>query len=164
MVHLVFLSLVILNDLSTNQSASFCGTHPIGVSLLRWSLIPYKKSVSASDSVLLKPTDMSEFLEDPSVLTKDKLKSALLAHNVVLPNGDQRKDVYVQLYLKNLTAQNKKSSGSPDVFSSDEDLPPAPVISNRSRSGRVGLEKLALFFWLLTCFACKMHQIELMVY
>lgn len=104
---------------------------------------------------------MSEFLEDPSVLTKDKLKSALLAHNVVLPNGDQRKDVYVQLYLKNLTAQNKKSSGSPDVFSSDEDLPPAPVISNRSRSGRVGLEKLALF-WLLTCFACKMHQIELM--
>ncbi|XP_056091739.1 thymopoietin a isoform X2 [Rhinichthys klamathensis goyatoka] len=84
---------------------------------------------------------MSEFLEDPSVLTKDKLKSALLAHNVALPNGDQRKDVYVQLYLKNLTAQNKKSSGSPDVFSSDEDLPPAPVISNRSRSGRKATRK-----------------------
>ncbi|KAG1953390.1 lamina-associated [Pimephales promelas] len=84
---------------------------------------------------------MSEFLEDPSVLTKDKLKSALLAHNVALPNGDQRKDVYVQLYLKYLTAQNKKSSGSPDVFSSDEDLPPAPVISNRSRSGRKATRK-----------------------
>ncbi|KAK7149657.1 hypothetical protein R3I94_009081 [Phoxinus phoxinus] len=84
---------------------------------------------------------MSEFLEDPSVLTKDKLKSALLAHNVALPNGDQRKDVYVQLYLKNLTAQNKKSSDSPDVFSSDEDLPPAPVISNRSRSGRKATRK-----------------------
>ncbi|KAL0196003.1 hypothetical protein M9458_009575, partial [Cirrhinus mrigala] len=79
---------------------------------------------------------MSEFLEDPSVLTKDKLKSALLANNVALPNGEQRKDVYVQLYLKNLTAQNKKSSGAPDVFSSDEELPPAPVVSNRSRSGR----------------------------
>ncbi|XP_067283735.1 thymopoietin a isoform X2 [Pseudorasbora parva] len=84
---------------------------------------------------------MSEFLEDPSVLTKDKLKSALLAHNVALPNGDQRKDVYVQLYLKNLTAQNKKSSGSPDVFSSDEELAPAPVISNRSRSGRKATRK-----------------------
>uniref|UniRef100_A0A671QWA4 Lamina-associated polypeptide 2-like n=1 Tax=Sinocyclocheilus anshuiensis TaxID=1608454 RepID=A0A671QWA4_9TELE len=84
---------------------------------------------------------MSEFLADPSVLTKDKLKSALLAHNVALPNGDQKKDVYVQLYLKNLTAQNKKSSGSPDVFSSDEELPPAPVVSNRSRSGRKATRK-----------------------
>lgn len=80
---------------------------------------------------------MSDFLEDPSVLTKDRLKSALLANNVVLPNGDQRKDVYVQLYLKNLTAQNKKRTESPDVFSSDEELPPAPVVSNKSRSGRV---------------------------
>ncbi|XP_051546659.1 lamina-associated polypeptide 2, isoforms beta/gamma-like isoform X2 [Myxocyprinus asiaticus] len=84
---------------------------------------------------------MSEFLDDPSVLTKDKLKSALMAHNVVLPNGDQRKDVFVQLYLKNLTAQNKKSSGSPDVFSSDEELPPTPVISNKSRSGRKATRK-----------------------
>ncbi|XP_016134114.1 lamina-associated polypeptide 2-like isoform X3 [Sinocyclocheilus grahami] len=84
---------------------------------------------------------MSEFLEDPSVLTKDKLKSALLAHNVALPNGEHKKDVYIQLYLKNLTAQNKKSSGSPDVFSSDEELPPAPVLSNRSRSGRKATRK-----------------------
>uniref|UniRef100_A0A9J8B3F1 Thymopoietin a n=1 Tax=Cyprinus carpio carpio TaxID=630221 RepID=A0A9J8B3F1_CYPCA len=85
---------------------------------------------------------MSDFLEDPSVLTKDKLKSALLAHNVALPNGEQKKDVYVQLYLKNLTAQNKKSSGSPDVFSSDEELPPAPVlVSNSSRSGRKATRK-----------------------
>lgn len=80
---------------------------------------------------------MSDFLEDPSVLTKDRLKSALLANNVALPNGDQRKDVYVQLYLRNLTAQNKKSTDSPDVFSSDEELSAAPVVSNKSRSGRV---------------------------
>ncbi|XP_030636343.1 thymopoietin a [Chanos chanos] len=82
---------------------------------------------------------MSEFLEDPSVLTKDKLKSALQANNVPLPNGDQRKDVYVQLYLKNLTAQNKKNP-SPDAFSSDEELP-APVVSNKSRSGRKATKK-----------------------
>lgn len=84
---------------------------------------------------------MSEFLEDPSVLTKERLKSALQAHNVALPNGDQRKDVYVQLYLKYLTAQNKKSGGSQDVFSSDEELPPAPVVSNKSRSGRKATRK-----------------------
>ncbi|XP_048124425.1 thymopoietin a isoform X4 [Alosa alosa] len=83
---------------------------------------------------------MSEFLDDPSVLTKEKLKSALLANNVSLPNGEQKKDVYVQLYLKNLTAQNKKKSAPPEAFSSDEELP-APVVSNRSRSGRKATRK-----------------------
>ncbi|XP_063073623.1 thymopoietin a isoform X2 [Engraulis encrasicolus] len=85
---------------------------------------------------------MSEFLEDPSVLTKDKLKSVLLANNVSLPNSEQRKDVYVQLYLKNLTAQNKKKSAPPpEPFSSDDELP-APVVSNRSsRSGRKATKK-----------------------
>ncbi|KAJ8261979.1 hypothetical protein GJAV_G00160690 [Gymnothorax javanicus] len=82
---------------------------------------------------------MSEFLEDPSVLTKDKLKSELLANNVSLPSGEHRKDVYVQLYLKTLTVQNKKKS-SPDTFSSDEELPP-PVVSNKSRSGRKATRK-----------------------
>lgn len=77
---------------------------------------------------------MPEYLEDPSVLTKDKLKSELLANNVSLPTGDQRKDVYVQLYLKNLTVQNKISST--DAFSSDEEFP-VPVVLNKSRSGRV---------------------------
>ena len=79
---------------------------------------------------------MSGFLEDPSVLTKEKLKSELLAHNVQLPSGDQRKDVYVQLYLKTLTLQNQEKSQVTDTFSSDEDLPP-PVVTNASRSGRV---------------------------
>ncbi|XP_061769160.1 thymopoietin a isoform X6 [Nerophis ophidion] len=76
-----------------------------------------------------------QFVDDPSVLTKDKLKSELLAHNVELPSGNQAKDVYVQLYLKNLTAQNKKhvAAITSDAFSSDEELPP-PVVSNRSRS------------------------------
>ncbi|KAM4569815.1 thymopoietin a isoform 1-T2 [Odontesthes bonariensis] len=87
--------------------------------------------------------DMPEYLDDPSVLTKDKLKSELLAHNVELPSGNPTKDVYVQLYLKNLTAQNKKhvTATTLDAFSSDEELPP-PVVSNRSRSsGRKATRK-----------------------
>uniref|UniRef100_A0A3B5MU34 Thymopoietin b n=1 Tax=Xiphophorus couchianus TaxID=32473 RepID=A0A3B5MU34_9TELE len=83
---------------------------------------------------------MAEFLEDPSVLTKDKLKNELTAHNVPLPSGDQKKEVYVQLYLKNLTIQNNKNSPPLDTFSSDEELP-TPVVSNRSRSGRKATKK-----------------------
>ncbi|KAI1882213.1 hypothetical protein AGOR_G00248370 [Albula goreensis] len=83
---------------------------------------------------------MSEFLEDPSVLTKDKLKSELLANNVPLPSGEHKKDVYVQLYLKTLTAQNKGKAEVTDTFSSDEDLPPPPV-TNKSRSGRKATRK-----------------------
>ncbi|XP_061618191.1 thymopoietin a isoform X2 [Phyllopteryx taeniolatus] len=78
---------------------------------------------------------MPEYMDDPSQLTKDKLKSELLAHNVELPSGNHNKDVYVQLYLENLTAQNKKrvAATTLDAFSSDEELPP-PVVSSRSRS------------------------------
>ncbi|XP_060051572.1 thymopoietin isoform X3 [Erinaceus europaeus] len=63
---------------------------------------------------------MPEFLEDPSVLTKDKLKSELVANSVALPAGEQRKDVYVQLYLRHLTPRNR-----PD-FSSDDERDPTP--------------------------------------
>lgn len=86
---------------------------------------------------------MPEYLDDPSVLTKDKLKSELLAHNVELPSGNPTKDVYVQLYLKNLTAHNQKhvTATALDVFSSDEELPP-PVVSSKSRSsGRKATRK-----------------------
>ncbi|XP_060745562.1 thymopoietin a isoform X4 [Tachysurus vachellii] len=74
---------------------------------------------------------MAEFLTDPSVLTKDKLKSALVANNVSLPNGEQKKGVYVELYLKKLTSQNKTNT---EVFSSDEEPPAA-------RSGRKATRK-----------------------
>ncbi|XP_056133817.1 thymopoietin a [Lampris incognitus] len=85
---------------------------------------------------------MAEYLDDPSVLTKDKLKNELVANNVELPGGNPTKDVYVQLYLKNLTVQNKKNAtASLDAFSSDEELTP-PVVSNRSRSsGRKATRK-----------------------
>ncbi|XP_049616578.1 thymopoietin a isoform X6 [Syngnathus scovelli] len=78
---------------------------------------------------------MPGYMDDPSQLTKDKLKSELMAHNVELPTGNHNKDVYVQLYLENLTAQNKKhvAAATLDAFSSDEELPP-PVVSRRSRS------------------------------
>lgn len=36
---------------------------------------------------------MPEFLEDPSVLRKENLKSELVAYNVTLPAGEPRKDV-----------------------------------------------------------------------
>ncbi|KAM6986224.1 thymopoietin a [Aplochiton taeniatus] len=80
---------------------------------------------------------MPEFHDDPSVLTKDKLKSELLAHNVELPSGEQKKDIYVQLYLKNLTVQNKKTNL--EAFSSDEEL--APILTNKTRSGRKATKK-----------------------
>ncbi|XP_069346366.1 thymopoietin isoform X4 [Eulemur rufifrons] len=86
---------------------------------------------------------MPEFLEDPSILTKDKLKSELVANNVTLPAGEQRKDVYVQLYLQHLTARNRpplaagaNSKGPPD-FSSDEEREPTPVLgSGAAAAGR----------------------------
>ncbi|XP_042570944.1 lamina-associated polypeptide 2, isoforms beta/gamma-like isoform X1 [Cyprinus carpio] len=85
---------------------------------------------------------MAQFLEDPALLTKEKLKSELLANNVPLPSADSKKDVYVQLYLKNLTVLNKKrlSAPAPDTFSSDEELT-APPVSNKSRSGKKATRK-----------------------
>ncbi|XP_029457409.1 thymopoietin isoform X6 [Rhinatrema bivittatum] len=78
---------------------------------------------------------MPEFLEDPSVLTKDKLKSQLVANNVSLPVGEQRKDVYVQLYLQHLTARNRSKNRSPD-FSSDEEREATPLPSSTNPVGR----------------------------
>ncbi|TRY96002.1 hypothetical protein DNTS_002162 [Danionella cerebrum] len=85
---------------------------------------------------------MAQFHDDPVQLTKEKLKSELLANNVPLPSADSKKDVYVQLYLKNLTVLNKKSISTPvtDTFSSDEELS-LPVVSNRSRSGKKATKK-----------------------
>lgn len=101
---------------------------------------------------------MAEFLEDPSVLTKDKLKNELAANNVALPSGEHKKEVYVQLYLKNLTVLNNKKSPPADTFSSDEELP-APVVSNKSRSGRVSLNQISrnVFWFVDDCDAVCAH-------
>ncbi|XP_030336583.1 thymopoietin isoform X6 [Strigops habroptila] len=79
---------------------------------------------------------MPEFLADPSVLTKEKLKSELIANNVSLPGGEQRKDVYVQLYLQHLTARNPPAAAQPD-FSSDEEREPTPL-GARNRGAAAG--------------------------
>ncbi|XP_015277043.1 PREDICTED: thymopoietin isoform X5 [Gekko japonicus] len=79
---------------------------------------------------------MPEFLEDPSVLTKEKLKSELIANNVSLPGGEQRKDVYVQLYLQHLTARNAPGAPAQPDFSSDEERETTPLaIRNRAGGG-----------------------------
>lgn len=54
-------------------------------------------------------------LEDPSRLSKSRLKSDLLAHNVALPPANSRKEVYVDLHLKHIEPKNAIE------FSSDEE-------------------------------------------
>ncbi|XP_053925777.1 thymopoietin isoform X1 [Cuculus canorus] len=83
---------------------------------------------------------MPEFLSDPSVLTKEKLKSELIANNVSLPGGEQRKDVYVQLYLQHLTARNPPAAAQPD-FSSDEEREPTPLGARSRAAGRKATKK-----------------------
>ncbi|KAM6383673.1 thymopoietin isoform 1-T1 [Alca torda] len=80
---------------------------------------------------------MPEFLADPSVLTKEKLKSELIANNVSLPGGEQRKDVYVQLYLQHLTARNPPAVAAQPDFSSDEEREPTPL-GARNRGAAAG--------------------------
>ncbi|XP_054844002.1 thymopoietin isoform X3 [Eublepharis macularius] len=80
---------------------------------------------------------MPEFLADPSVLTKEKLKSELIANNVSLPGGEQRKDVYVQLYLQHLTARNTPGVPAQPDFSSDEERE-TPPLAVRNRGGGGG--------------------------
>ncbi|XP_055010008.1 lamina-associated polypeptide 2-like isoform X2 [Boleophthalmus pectinirostris] len=79
---------------------------------------------------------MPVFMDDPSVLTKERLKSELLAHNVELPGGNPPRDVYVQLYVKTLSAQSHGTDATRDGFSSDEELPPPPVTRRSRSSGR----------------------------
>jgi len=81
---------------------------------------------------------MPEYLDDPSVLTKDKLKNELVAHNLELPSGNPTKDVLVQLYLDNITGQNQHDTAA---FSSDEELPPVVVTSRSRSSGRKAVRK-----------------------
>ncbi|XP_075065437.1 thymopoietin isoform X2 [Mixophyes fleayi] len=60
---------------------------------------------------------MSEFVKNPTALSKEQLKSELVANNVSLPAGEQPKNVYVKLYREHLTPRNR---ATPE-FSSDEE-------------------------------------------
>ncbi|XP_059190029.1 LEM domain-containing protein 1 isoform X2 [Centropristis striata] len=58
---------------------------------------------------------MSLFVEDPAHLSKSRLKSDLVAHNVALPPTKSKKEVYVELHLKHIDQKNAAD------FSSDEE-------------------------------------------
>lgn len=53
--------------------------------------------------------------EDPAHLSKSRLRSDLVAHNVALPPAKSRKEVYVELHLKHIDQKNAAD------FSSDEE-------------------------------------------
>ncbi|KAI8511075.1 uncharacterized protein LOC144914066 [Branchiostoma floridae x Branchiostoma belcheri] len=59
-------------------------------------------------------------VSNPSVLTKDQLKRELREAGVSLPSGDQRKDVYVELYREHLLKGGRGTPGKGE-FSSDEE-------------------------------------------
>ncbi|XP_010780817.1 LEM domain-containing protein 1 isoform X2 [Notothenia coriiceps] len=59
---------------------------------------------------------MSLFMEDPAHFSKSRLKSDLVAHNVVLPPTKSRKEIYVDLHLKHIAQKN-----AGDFSSDDED-------------------------------------------
>ncbi|XP_069830003.1 thymopoietin isoform X2 [Dendropsophus ebraccatus] len=80
---------------------------------------------------------MAEHSQDPSLLTKEKLKNELIANNIVLPTGDQRKEVYVQLYRQHLSSRNR---ATPD-FSSDEERESTPVRGRGRPPGRKATKK-----------------------
>lgn len=58
---------------------------------------------------------MPLFGENPAHLSKSRLKSDLVAHNVALPPANSKKDVYVELHLKHI---DQRSTAD---FSSDEE-------------------------------------------
>ncbi|KAL6482769.1 hypothetical protein MHYP_G00076410 [Metynnis hypsauchen] len=62
---------------------------------------------------------MPVFVEDPTQFSKLRLKSVLISHNVELPPGENKKEVYVDLYMKHVW--NKSNAD----FSSDDDEDPA---------------------------------------
>lgn len=53
--------------------------------------------------------------EDPAHLSKSRLKSDLVAHNVALPPAKSKKEVYVELHLRHVDQKNAAG------FSSDEE-------------------------------------------
>ncbi|KAK2851713.1 hypothetical protein Q5P01_007989 [Channa striata] len=58
---------------------------------------------------------MPQFVEDPAYLSKSRLKSDLVAHDVALPPARSKKQVYVELHKKHI---DQKTSAD---FSSDEE-------------------------------------------
>lgn len=65
---------------------------------------------------------MAEFFKNPSLLTKERLKTDLRANGIPLPKSEQKKDFYVQLYLQHLSPKKEDALGKRiSDFSSDEE-------------------------------------------
>ncbi|CAL1606625.1 unnamed protein product [Knipowitschia caucasica] len=70
---------------------------------------------------------MPVFVEDPSQLSKARLKSDLIAHNVALPPAHSRKGTYVDLHERHVH-QNTHAD-----FSSDEELEADDEVSKEAK-------------------------------
>lgn len=86
-----------------------------GDSLLRLGALSWETKYTTDEG------NMAEFFSNPSLLTKDRLKAELQANGISLPKANQKKDFYVDLYLKHLTSRNSDSPGKADFYSSDEE-------------------------------------------
>ncbi|XP_049436788.1 LEM domain-containing protein 1 isoform X2 [Epinephelus fuscoguttatus] len=65
---------------------------------------------------------MSLFVEDPAHLSKSRLKSDLVAHNVALPPAKSKKEVYVKLHLKHIDQKNAADFSSDEEEDRDQDV------------------------------------------
>lgn len=61
------------------------------------------------------------FVEDPAHLSKARLKSDLVAHNVALPPAASKKEVYVELHLRNIEQKNAAEFSSDDEEQTQEE-------------------------------------------
>ncbi|XP_078025984.1 LEM domain-containing protein 1 isoform X2 [Epinephelus lanceolatus] len=65
---------------------------------------------------------MSLFVENPAHLSKSRLKSDLVAHNVALPPAKSKKEVYVELHLKHIDQKNAADFSSDEEEDRDQDV------------------------------------------
>ncbi|KAL7398055.1 hypothetical protein ABVT39_003605 [Epinephelus coioides] len=65
---------------------------------------------------------MSLFVENPAHLSKSRLKSDLVAHNVALPPAKSKKEVYVKLHLKHIDQKNAADFSSDEEEDRDQDV------------------------------------------
>ncbi|XP_029429243.1 LEM domain-containing protein 1 isoform X2 [Rhinatrema bivittatum] len=69
---------------------------------------------------------MPVFVEDPSQFTKAKLRHELISHNVPLPEVNQTREMYYQLYVKYIASAQRKAadfSSDEEDFTAESDIP-----------------------------------------
>ncbi|KAF3860766.1 hypothetical protein F7725_001021 [Dissostichus mawsoni] len=86
---------------------------------------------------------MSRFMEDPVHFSIPRLKSDLVAHNVVLPPTNSRKEMYVDLHLKHI-AQKNAGDFSSDDEDQEQDLA-AALLKHGVKAGPIVASTRALY-------------------